>query len=855
MSARRVLAAGALFALVGVATSGVDARDEQLPGWFDLEVHGGEAALDVLGMRLEERAFTLPMLARSLYDRDQRTTAVDARLAGLQRVLAGYVAAQAEVITIPAPLSADVWRDILRPVKPPATTDLFTRMVADRHALLVAYGLTATSDDVRAWLARDRELLRFIYQQAPGAFAVVARRLEIAGGQIVAPGGADAMSAWEGLAGVSPARADQFLRTLLTKDQGRLAWYYDTIGGLDDAQLRAAWPASLPARERGALLYPAFRDPDPQWRLPEQPFRRNAIDAWMVMSQNRVADGAASSPLPQATWALLFSTPRPNGDQLTRSLEEPRRPVALSWLVRETLSPLVRERRQRYEMFRLAQRAFTDATPDQLPDVAVALTGVRHTRALVLTLERMGLRDPAVWAAAIDAARFVSEQAEDRRESFVIFQSVIALLERMRHVRTIDVVTTERIIRSLSQVVQADRHVAASMQSWIAGFLLRAVPPLTRPDEFTGRTAYESTLLQALAGPPDRHVPTVNWEGLDYVADPVAAEHERLLAIRAQVPTPGLDAALTSSRPRDLAAALTALVYTTALGDPDGPASLSPEVASRHEFGLTATTLLREEMPWSPPEERQGTGPWHVQGSLLGLDLALSRLFLRRIADQQMPQAPTLTLNDLGTLSRTGVGMVARDLSDADRDELAAAIARGRARVHSAATVADLTALAHECRMAAPERQLLTWIASRQRAEVQHVFSLRDLLWLGRPSLSRDVLDRWGVSAEALDGRRIPAMPPPAPWEDYAGRSEVGQVTTQVPDLTLRLVEETARLKLPAALVPSLLAFALEDYWHDVRVRFADDWPRLTRQAAALTAVRIHDYVAALAGGGPLRAQ
>jgi hypothetical protein len=60
---------------------------------------------------------------------------------------------------------------------------------------------------------------------------------------------------------------------------------------------------------------------------------------------------------------------------------------------------------------------------------------------------------------------------------------------------------------------------------------------------------------------------------------------------------------------------------------------------------------------------------------------------------------------------------------------------------------------------------------------------------------------------------------------------------------------------LPAALVPALLAFALEDYWHDVRARFADDWPRLTRQAASLSSSRIQDYVAALTGNGPLRTQ
>ena len=77
-------------------------------------------------------------------------------------------------------------------------------------------------------------------------------------------------------------------------------------------------------------------------------------------------------------------------------------------------------------------------------------------------------------------------------------------------------------------------------------------------------------------------------------------------------------------------------------------------------------------------------------------------------------------------------------------------------------------------------------------------------------------------------------MPPPAPWEDFAGRADAGQMTTQLPDVTLRLAEETARLRLPASLVPALLAYAVEDFWHDAQARFADDWPRMTRQAAAL---------------------
>ena len=115
-----------------------------------------------------------------------------------------------------------------------------------------------------------------------------------------------------------------------------------------------------------------------------------------------------------------------------------------------------------------------------------------------------------------------------------------------------------------------------------------------------------------------------------------------------------------------------------ALGNPAGPASLSPEVVTRHDFGQTGPAIRMT--PWAPPEEQQGDGPWHVAGSLIGLDAGLSRLTLRRLTDAQLPQAPALTLNDFATLTRTIVALVPT-LSDDDRDALAAAIQRGRQRV------------------------------------------------------------------------------------------------------------------------------------------------------------------------------
>jgi hypothetical protein len=265
--------------------------------------------------------------------------------------------------------------------------------------------------------------------------------------------------------------------------------------------------------------------------------------------------------------------------------------------------------------------------------------------------------------------------------------------------------------------------------------------------------------------------------------------------------------------------------------------------------------MRRDFLAWAVPREQVGDGsPWHVEGSLLGLDIALARLALRRIADNDMPSAPTINLNDQLTFARTLMTLNPRDLRDADRDRIVAAIARGRDRVKAAgANLQAVLALAAEAQLTPSVRQTLPWTIARQPEAVPALFGLRDFLWLGKPDLPRETLDQWGVYAESIDNRERTRMAIPTPWENYGGRAEGGLIATQAPDLILRLAEETSRLKLPAQLVPGLLMYAAQDYWHDVDSRFPDDWPAMVRQALALSPSRVEDYVAALAGGGPLR--
>src|SRR5687768_11152371 len=109
---RRSLLAGIAVALLSVAA--LPARDTSLAGWFDLPVQGGSTALAALGIDADERALTLPILARALYDRQSRlgrsADIVPALLAAATVPTVGAVT-EAETIAIPAPLDAETWRN------------------------------------------------------------------------------------------------------------------------------------------------------------------------------------------------------------------------------------------------------------------------------------------------------------------------------------------------------------------------------------------------------------------------------------------------------------------------------------------------------------------------------------------------------------------------------------------------------------------------------------------------------------------------------------------------------------------------------------------------------------------------
>jgi hypothetical protein len=74
-----------------------------------------------------------------------------------------------------------------------------------------------------------------------------------------------------------------------------------------------------------------------------------------------------------------------------------------------------------------------------------------------------------------------------------------------------------------------------------------------------------------------------------------------------------------------------------------------------------------------------------------------------------------------------------------------------------------------------------------------------------------------------------------------------------VPDLTLRVAEHLAALKVPAALFPGVMALATQDFIDGAPPIFDDDWVGIVGYAGRLSREMVQDYVAAVVAAGPVR--
>ena len=109
------------------------------------------------------------------------------------------------------------------------------------------------------------------------------------------------------------------------------------------------------------------------------------------------------------------------------------------------------ERRVRIQQLTFGQRLFGELALSELHDVLAGLPGFARFPSTMLALERIGVRDPQVYAATARRARTI-EQLESPSDSVPVlaqFQGGLALLERLARTGAIGSERLERLVASL----------------------------------------------------------------------------------------------------------------------------------------------------------------------------------------------------------------------------------------------------------------------------------------------------------------------------------------------------------------------------------------------------------------------
>jgi hypothetical protein len=193
-------------------------------------------------------------------------------------------------------------------------------------------------------------------------------------------------------------------------------------------------------------------------------------------------------------------------------------------------------------------------------------------------------------------------------------------------------------------------------------------------------------------------------------------------------------------------------------------------------------------------------------------------------------------------------------LNDATRDEIAAALARGRARLEALdGSDADLEQVAKDAGISAWRREALRWTIAHDNANRNTLLSVVELMWLGRPRANEVIsLDAWGATTLPLNGCACLAMPPAAPWERLAGRPAQGLLATRGADVSIIVADTLATLGLPSQIAPGVVAYAAQEVVDQARPAHFDDWSGFSRAALAVSRDNLVDYIAAQTAGGAL---
>ncbi len=526
-----------------------------------LLIPGGTAQLlQAAGIRAPvEPQRALLVVVRSLYGLRSLSSPTSVRLAAYLANAAKSERAGEEVAAL---LPAPVWERWVFG-QAVGAGGLAARIIADRKAALLYYGLFGLDEETLAYFVKHPALVKTIHADHSAVFAVFSESISIRGGQVGLPGTASAAAAWEALVGAPRTAPERFVPNLLGRDRGRLAWLFDTLSRLDGPHRAFALGRNADELRDLSASFGLVGG----WNIPETPFvRLSSLDADMILQRIAVTpDGQMAAPRERGLWQAAFDRHKRGGraggpvntdsSPVTEDAE-----VSASWLLQRFLAIPAVARRAYLDSVLFAQRlAASDPgrTAANLDALAEVLAAFPTHEALMVTLERIGSSDPRDYQRVLRAAQAVAAGDDQVHQvlRLAMFQASLVLIDRLHATGVLGAADARALCASLSSITWADDAAyAGAFETWIRTNLMAALPPPQRSDTRTGlgdpqHPAAEGRLVEALAGIGVQHlVPVIEWEDRRYRVDVAAAECARLSRIRERQGGPTLDDALDLAR-------------------------------------------------------------------------------------------------------------------------------------------------------------------------------------------------------------------------------------------------------------------------------------------------------------------
>jgi hypothetical protein len=301
-----------------------------------------------------------------------------------------------------------------------------------------------------------------------------------------------------------------------------------------------------------------------------------------------------------------------------------------------------------------------------------------------------------------------------------------------------------------------------------------------------------------------------------------------------------------------LARGLMVLSYAAGIGQPENAPISALDAASRHHFGFGLPGFGRAGAWRWPAAGADRVRDWHLTGSMLGIDVALSQFAIVRISNRPPMARPSVSDEDRVVLTESIVLMEPDRLTAEGHAAIVQAMKRGRERVAAMASRADAEHIADVTRMPAPRRALFLWSGADDPRRGATFLSASDVLAVGLEGLTVPAsLDDWGVSGEPRTGCHCLQLPG-RPFDLFTGRWFSGVLATGFTDLNIRLAEILDQMHMPGALLAPVLASAMWDFVMNVRTNDFDDRNGWIEFAGSLGVDRVEQYLALLTTDGPL---